>query len=51
MREYFLTIPLEEQDAIWAQVAPDIERREAYIKRVAKKKSLELTEKKKGHKL
>ena len=46
MRDYFLSIPIEEQDSIWAHVAPDLERREAVIKRIAAKKALALSTKK-----
>ena len=46
MRDYFLTIPLEQQDAIWREVAPALERREAMIKRLAAKKALALSAKK-----
>jgi len=40
MREYFLTIPLEEQDIIWKEVGPALETRDAMIKRIVAKKAL-----------
>lgn len=46
IRDYFLTIPLEEQDRIWAQVGPELERREAQIKRLAARKALSVSAKK-----
>jgi len=46
MREYFLTIPLEEQDVIWEEVAPALERRESMIKRIAARKALATSAKK-----
>lgn len=45
-REYMLTIPLEEQDAIWAEVGPSLERRDAMIRRLVAKKALSLSAKK-----
>ena len=46
MRDYFLSIPLEEQDQIWAEVGPELERREAQIKRLAARKALSVSAKK-----
>ena len=46
MREYFLTIPLEEQDIIWQEVGPALEQRDAMIKRTVAKKALALSAKK-----
>jgi hypothetical protein len=40
MRDYFLSIPIEEQDVIWAEVGPALENREIDIKRLAAKKAL-----------
>jgi hypothetical protein len=45
MREYFLTIPMEEQDAIWSEVGPALEEKDALIKRNAAKKALSLSSK------
>lgn len=45
MRDYRFAIPLEEQDAIWADVGPTLERREAELKRAAAKKNLALSTK------
>ena len=41
MREYFLTIPLEEQDIIWKEVGPALETRDNMIKRIVAKKALD----------
>jgi len=46
IRDYFLSIPLEEQDRIWAEVGPELERREAQIKRLAARKALSVSAKK-----
>ena len=45
MRDYFLTIPMEEQDAIWAEVGPSLEQRNVAIRRHAAKKALTLSSK------
>ena len=46
MREYFLTIPIEEQDIIWKEVGPALEKRDNLIKRSVAKKALALSAKK-----
>jgi len=46
MREYFLTIPIEEQDIIWEEVGPALEKRDNLIKRSVAKKALALSAKK-----
>jgi len=46
MREYFLTIPLEEQDVIWKEVGPALETRESMIKRIVARKALASSSKK-----
>jgi len=46
MREYFLTIPLEEQDIIWKEVGPALETRDAMIKRIVARKALAMSAKK-----
>jgi len=46
MRDYFLSIPIEEQDSIWSDVGPALEKREAILKRLAAKKALSLSTKK-----
>ena len=50
MREYFLTIPIEEQDVIWKEVGPAIEKREQQIKRSAAKRALAASAKKTDNK-
>ena len=46
MRDYFLTIPLEEQDVIWSEVGPNLEKRERVMKRMAARKALAKSDKK-----
>ena len=46
MRDYFLTIPLEEQDVIWSEVGPNLEKREKVMKRMAARKALAKSDKK-----
>ena len=46
MRDYFLSIPIEEQDKIWEEVGPELEKREAQIKRLAARKALSVSAKK-----
>jgi hypothetical protein len=50
MRDYFLSIPIEEQDVIWAEVGPALENREIDIKRLAAKKALAKSTKSKRNK-
>lgn len=40
MKEYYQTIPLEEQDSIWASVGPALEERDRQMKRAAAKRSI-----------
>ena len=46
MRDYFLSIPIEEQDKIWEEVGPELEKRDAQIKRLAARKALSVSAKK-----